>query len=78
MKTTKLRVSGMTCASCVSHVDRALRELAGVTAVSVSLRAGEATVEHEEGTRVDQLIEAVREAGYDAKSPARAGGDRSR
>lgn len=39
-----LPVQGMTCASCVSHVEGALKELPGVSSVNVSLAAGKANL----------------------------------
>ncbi|MBX3246918.1 MAG: heavy-metal-associated domain-containing protein [Myxococcales bacterium] len=68
-QTTKLRVEGMSCGHCVGRVERALRGVEGVTEVTVSLEAGEATVAHD-ATRVtvDALLRAVDEAGYDASA----------
>ena len=61
-----LSVSGMTCASCVRHVDRALRDLEGVSAVTVRMREGKVAVSHDPSEApVETLIEALREAGYD-------------
>ena len=62
-----LTVSGMTCASCVSRVERALAKVPGVVSASVSLATEEASVTYQAGTRISQLITAVRAAGYDAK-----------
>ncbi|MBI1754217.1 MAG: heavy-metal-associated domain-containing protein [Acidobacteria bacterium] len=57
------RVSGMTCGGCVKHVEKALREVPGVVAVSVDLAKGTATVE---GTAsMEALAARVAEAGYD-------------
>lgn len=68
---TLMNVTGMTCRSCVSHVDRALRGLDGVQAVQVRLQDGTARVTHDaRQTPVATLIEAVREAGYDATAAA--------
>lgn len=61
-KTSTLTVEGMTCPSCVAHVNRALRDLDGVEAVDVRLREGTVVVRHE--AEVELLIEALREAGY--------------
>lgn len=50
MATTKqlaLPVHGMTCASCVSHVERALKKVAGVSNVGVNLATERATVEYD-------------------------------
>ena len=62
---TELTVVGMTCGHCVGHVREALAELPGVTA-EVDLAAGTATVSHPASVTVDELVEAVAEAGYDA------------
>ncbi len=62
---TVLSVSGMTCMSCVRHVDRALRDLEGVTAVEVRLREGRVLVEHDAETApLEAMVEALRDAGY--------------
>jgi copper chaperone CopZ len=55
----------MTCNGCVRHVDKALREIPGVTAVTVSL-PGTAEVEHTEAAQLPQLLQAVEAAGYTA------------
>jgi copper chaperone len=59
-----LRVNGMTCNHCVSHVTQALQAVAGVTAAQVSLERGEAVVEGEADAQ--QLVAAVKAAGYEA------------
>lgn len=65
-----LGVQGMTCAACQAHVERALRETAGVTSASVNLMTHSARVVYEPAVaRLESLYDAVREAGYDV-SPA--------
>jgi Cu+-exporting ATPase len=65
-----LPVLGMTCASCQHHVEKALRETAGVESVHVDLMAHRASVVFDAAlTQPQQLIEAVRGAGYDAVLP---------
>ena len=60
------RVEGMTCASCVRHVERALGEVPGVEQATVNLATHRASVI---GSAPDEaLIRAVDEAGY-ALSP---------
>lgn len=54
----------MTCNGCVKHVDAALREVPGVSAVEVDLANGRAKVVHE--APVPSLIAAVVDAGYEA------------
>jgi Cu+-exporting ATPase len=56
----------MTCASCVGHVERALKEVDGVAAARVNLASERATVEFApNGAEVAALVSAVRDAGYD-------------
>jgi Cu+-exporting ATPase len=59
-------VQGMTCASCVARVERALRRVDGVEAASVNLATERATATVREGMPVDALLAAVRDAGYEA------------
>lgn len=63
---TTLRITGMSCNNCVRHVDEALRAVAGVTAVEVSLPEGRAKVEHTAEAAPAALIAAVESAGYEA------------
>ena len=59
-------VVGMTCAACVSRVQRSLAGAAGVRDASVNLATNKATVELERGRdRAADLVAAIREAGYD-------------
>lgn len=67
---THLSVTGMTCGSCVRHVDRALRDLEGVTKVEVQLRTGDVRAEHDARTTLDAMLAAVRAAGYDVRLAA--------
>jgi Cu+-exporting ATPase len=66
-ETTELAVEGMTCASCVGRVERALAAVPGVTAASVNLATDRATVRHVTGLDVEALAAAVRRAGYAAR-----------
>ena len=60
-----LPVEGMTCASCVAHVESALKEVPGVAGVSVNLATEKAAVEFSEReVPFEQLREAVSQAGY--------------
>jgi Cu+-exporting ATPase len=60
-----LAVSGMTCAGCVSRVEKALRAAPGVTEASVNLATERARV-FGAGLDAAALEEAVRKAGYAA------------
>jgi Cu+-exporting ATPase len=69
--TVSLSVSGMTCASCVTRVERALTKVHGVIGASVNLATEKAQVTSV-GVPVDRLIAAVEKAGYDAALPSDA------
>src|SRR5512141_3402337 len=59
-----LPIAGMTCASCVGRVERALRRVPGVVAASVNLAAQTASVQHlPRAASVGDLRIAVEEAG---------------
>ena len=62
-----LKIKGMTCSSCARHVTEALQSVSGVTRVEVpGWKSGRAVVTAVEGTRGADLVNAVREAGYQA------------
>ena len=65
-KTKKLNVEGMMCDHCVAHVTEALEGVEGVSHVKVSLKKGEATLKAEPTVTDDALVQAVKDAGYDA------------
>ena len=60
-----LSISGMTCASCVARVEKALKKVPGVTDASVNLATEKAQVTAV-GVPLEALIAAVAKAGYDA------------
>ena len=59
-----LPIEGMTCASRVGRVDRALRSVQGVTEVYVNLATESARVRSEGGIETAQLVKAVEGQGY--------------
>ena len=60
-----LPIAGMTCASCVSHVEGALKELPGVSDVVVSLSTNKANLAYEpEKVKVGDMVRAVQDVGY--------------
>ncbi len=64
-------IAGLTCASCVGHVQDALTAQAGVTAATVNLITREARVAFDpETTNVETLVGAIRSRGYGADLPA--------
>jgi Cu+-exporting ATPase len=64
-----LDIGGMTCASCVGRVEKALDKMPGVEAVSVNLATEQAKVrlKADFGIKVDDLILTVQKTGYEAK-----------
>ncbi|MFB3884786.1 MAG: heavy metal translocating P-type ATPase [Thermodesulfobacteriota bacterium] len=61
-----LPIQGMTCASCVNKVEKALRSLKGVTDVSVNFATERASVEYiPEEVSIRDFKKAVQEAGYE-------------
>jgi Cu+-exporting ATPase len=64
-KDFKLPIEGMTCASCVLRVEKALKALPGVESAAVNLATEEATVRATATVAADALAAAVRKAGYD-------------
>jgi Cu+-exporting ATPase len=64
-----LEITGMTCASCASRIERKLSKLDGVTA-SVNFATERAHVSGPAGLPTEELIAAIRRAGYDASLPA--------
>ncbi len=61
-----LSVEGMSCASCVATIERALSATPGVVAARVNFANEEATVEVD-GAPVEALVAAVEGAGYQAR-----------
>jgi len=63
-----LKVSGMTCGGCVATVKKALEAIAGVDEAVVDLQAGTAEVTvGDDDITPDQLVMAVKLAGFDAR-----------
>jgi len=71
-ESTELEIEGMTCASCVARVERALRTVPGVTEAGVNLATNRASIEHA-GADAAALIAAVQRAGYDAHAVTQRG-----
>ncbi|MBN1488159.1 MAG: copper-translocating P-type ATPase [Anaerolineae bacterium] len=60
-----LPIRGMTCASCVNHVEKALSHVEGVGDVNVNLATEQASLWFSAGAPVRNLVAAIKEAGYD-------------
>ncbi|MBQ3107831.1 MAG: heavy-metal-associated domain-containing protein, partial [Firmicutes bacterium] len=69
----RFNVTGMTCAACSAHVEKAVRSVPGVTEVAVSLLTNSMTVEFGGEATAEKICAAVDKAGYGA-SLAEAGG----
>lgn len=65
-----LEIEGMTCASCVARVERALKTVPGVTSAAVNLATERATVTG--SADLAALTRAVADAGYEARPAAPA------
>lgn len=63
-----LEIEGMMCAHCQARVEKALKEVEGVTEVTVNLEAKNAVVSAAESVSEDVLTKAVADAGYEVKS----------
>jgi len=68
LKKITLPVEGMTCASCVARVEKAIGKAEGVKNVSVNLATEKATVELEPKADINQIIKRVEDAGYKVDS----------
>lgn len=66
--TTDLLVGGMTCAACVSRVEKRLAKLDGVSA-TVNLATGNARISHPAEITPEVLVATVERAGYTAELP---------
>jgi Cu+-exporting ATPase len=66
-----LNISGMTCASCVARVEKALNEVKGVSSASVNFASEKANIHfNDQPPTTETLIKAVENAGYKASFSA--------
>lgn len=63
-----IAIEGMTCASCVGRVERGLKKVAGVTAVSVNLATESARIESSQPIDDAAIASAVQRAGFAVKA----------
>ncbi|KAF2223459.1 E1-E2 ATPase-domain-containing protein [Elsinoe ampelina] len=61
-----ISIDGMTCASCVGHVDRTLKEKPWINSVDINLLSGSAKVVLHGRHHLDELISAIEDVGFDA------------
>lgn len=66
MKSEKFTITGMTCAACSAHVEKAAASVAGVHKVSVNLLMNSMIAEYEEPATGQAICAAVEAAGYGA------------
>jgi P-type Cu+ transporter len=64
MSEQTVMVGGMTCAACVSRVEKVLRRVPGVEAAAVDLMTGRAVVRASDEVAYDALAAAISRAGY--------------
>ncbi|AMQ87457.1 heavy metal translocating P-type ATPase [Marinobacter sp. LQ44] len=64
MQRIETRVDGMSCASCVGRIEKALMGQRGVAEAQVNLATGKATVEFDQPATPAMLIDSIKEAGY--------------
>ena len=62
----KFKVDGMTCSSCVSHVNKAVSKIDGVKDVNVSLLTNSMLVTYEDKVTPKEICQAVSKVGYKA------------
>lgn len=71
MTTTILRSSELSCPSCVAKIEKALTGIDGVQSAQVHFTTGRIEVHYDTSrASVDDLVKAVRSAGYEAKPSA--------
>ncbi|MFZ5565632.1 MAG: heavy metal translocating P-type ATPase [Pseudomonadota bacterium] len=64
-----LGIGGMTCASCVTRVEKALKKVPGVTEATVNLATESARVSYQPSEQIEaRLRRAVRDAGYEPRA----------
>ncbi|MDY7004213.1 MAG: heavy metal translocating P-type ATPase [Cyanobacteriota bacterium] len=67
METIRLRLQGMSCASCANRVEKAIKEVSGVTECNVNFALSQATVSYNsQQTNFTHIQASVKEAGYNA------------
>ena len=64
---TRIDIDGMTCAVCVSHVEKAILSVEGVVSAAVNLPLG--TAEFNGDVSTDEVINSVIKSGYIASRP---------
>ncbi len=68
MKSEKFTITGMTCAACSAHVEKAAASVPGVHKVSVNLLMNSMIAEYEDPATIQAICAAVEAAGYGASA----------
>lgn len=68
MKTVKIEIEGMHCASCASNIERSLSKVPGLKNPKVSLLLKKGSAEVSDSIKEEEIKQAVRRAGYNTKS----------
>ncbi|MFA6233948.1 MAG: heavy metal translocating P-type ATPase, partial [Bacteroidota bacterium] len=76
-KKLSLPVQGMTCASCVVRVEKAIKSVPGVNSAAVNLASNKAVIEFSEDTDLGAIEAAIRSAGYGVELPMKSNGSGS-
>ena len=67
MKTSEIKIKGMSCNHCVASVQKALSALEGVKSVDVSLENEMATVEYDEAKTEESIFKnVIDDIGFEA------------
>ncbi|MEW5861728.1 MAG: heavy metal-associated domain-containing protein, partial [Cyanobacteriota bacterium] len=71
METHSLKLQGMSCAACAGAIEKAIRNVPGVSECNVNFGMEQATVKYEpQQTSLEEIQQAVTDAGY-AAAPVR-------
>jgi len=70
MEIIQLNIQGMTCASCVAHVEKGIKKTSGIDMAAVNLATEKATISYDpKETDIEHIIKSVVDAGYAASIP---------
>ncbi|WP_312309594.1 heavy metal translocating P-type ATPase [Acinetobacter variabilis] len=62
----QVQISGMTCASCVARMEKALKKIEGVVEANVNLSTEQAFLKSEQPIPATQLVNAINKTGFEA------------
>ncbi len=68
----QLHIDGMTCSACSTRLERMLSAASGIATAAVNLATERATIDIDDGTSLDSVVQVVRRAGFDARKETRA------